>query len=60
MKCVQDGEHKDCPLDGDCIFLDIWKRVQKATSEIYDQTTMADLVAEQKARTKRFVLDFAI
>lgn len=60
VKCVQDGEHRECPLDGDCVFLDVWKRVQQVTTEIYDQTTMGDLVEEQKARTRRFVPNFAI
>lgn len=60
VKCVQDGEHSECLLGDDCVFMNVWKSVQRTTSEIYDRTTMADLVEEQRARTRRFAVDFTI
>jgi Rrf2 family protein len=60
VKCIQDADHSNCPLDGDCVFMGVWTRVQNAMSDIYDQTTMADLVAEYRAKSSRFVPNFVI
>jgi Rrf2 family protein len=60
VACIRDGDSSNCPLDGECVFYDIWVEVQKVTSEIYDQTTVDDLVTRHKAKAGRFVPNFAI
>lgn len=38
----------DCGLHGACVFLPMWQQVQKAVSDVYDNTTFLDLVIQEK------------
>jgi Rrf2 family cysteine metabolism transcriptional repressor len=49
-----------CPLHGNCVFLSMWGRVQKAVSEVYDRTTLQDLIEEERRMWARFVPNYAI
>lgn len=52
VKCIDlDGEI-DCPLQDRCAFGGMWQRARDAVSEIYDNTTFADLIAEQRAERR--------
>mgnify|MGYP006310018103 CR=1 FL=1 len=42
------------------VFVPIWKRVENALSEIYDQTTFRDLLDEEERLRSTFVPDFTI
>lgn len=46
VACMTDKSNKKCSLLGNCVFLAMWERAAKAVSEVYDQTTFQDLVAE--------------
>jgi Rrf2 family cysteine metabolism transcriptional repressor len=48
VECVVDSSRGDCPLYGDCAFLPMWEKVQKAISGVYDSTTFQDLVDQEK------------
>jgi Rrf2 family protein len=39
---------KQCPFNCNCAFLPMWKKVSGAIFQIYDQTTFAELLANQK------------
>lgn len=41
-----------CPLNGDCTFKPMWNRAQKAMIEVYDKTTIKDLLLDE-AKLKR-------
>ncbi len=58
--CVTGESEQQCPLHGDCVFLDMWGKVQQAVSAIYDTTTFEYLVAEDARRAKRYVPSYAI
>lgn len=60
VKCISGEGGQGCPLKGDCVFMGVWQRVEQATSEIYDQTTLADLVAEQQSGASHYVANFTI
>jgi len=38
---------KQCPFSCDCAFLPMWKKVSSAIFQIYDETTFAELLANQ-------------
>jgi len=38
-----------CPLHDNCAFIGLWKRAEKAASDVYNQTSLQDLVHEQNA-----------
>ncbi len=47
VECVVDSSRGDCPLYGNCAFLSMWEKVQKAISDVYDNTTFQDLVDQE-------------
>jgi len=60
VNCVG-GETKDlCPLHGNCVFLGMWERANRAVSSVYDGTTFQDLLDEDKRRTGTLVLSYSI
>ena len=38
-----------CPLYGDCVFLSMWKRAERAVTEVYDSTSFQDLLNAENA-----------
>lgn len=43
-KCVADSE---CPFDSECAFADMWERVNRAVFDIFDETTIKDLLENE-------------
>ena len=39
---------KDCPFECDCAFVPMWEKVNQAIFKIYDETTFADLIKNEK------------
>lgn len=60
--CVEDETPVEgvCPLHGHCVFVAMWGRVQRAVSEVYDKTTLEDLIEEEKAMWAKFVPNYTI
>ncbi len=59
--CVTEaGRESDCPLYGDCPFLPMWEKVRKAVLEVYDNTTLLDLVEEEQRKRGDYVPTYAI
>lgn len=48
VDCVTAGGKAKCPMDGTCVFMPIWERVEDAVSEVYDNTTFQYLVEEEE------------
>lgn len=53
VDCSSAGGKAKCKLDGTCVFLPVWKRVQKAVSGVYDTTTFADLIEQEERMRMR-------
>lgn len=53
VKCVSGGNVTDCTHYGHCVFLDMWSRAQKALANVYNRTTLADLVDRQRALARQ-------
>ena len=51
------NQSSSCTLYGDCAFMPMWQKAKDALSEIYDNTSFADLVEED---AKNVVSDYAI
>ena len=60
VTCVDEGTQAECPLHGDCVFLPMWERAQKAMAEVYDGTTFADLVRQEREGIGRYVPSYTI
>ncbi len=60
VDCLTDRSKDKCRLYGDCAFLSMWERVQEAISNVYDNTTFADLVEQEKQRGDKHVLCYSI
>jgi len=60
VDCLTPGGKHHCPLDGQCVFLPLWQRVQDAVSAIYTTTTFQDLVDQEQQRCSGYVPTFTI
>ena len=49
VKCIDLGGEMNCALRGRCAFQGMWARARDAVSDIYDNTTFADLIDKQRA-----------
>ncbi|MGI6367572.1 MAG: RrF2 family transcriptional regulator [Anaerolineae bacterium] len=50
--CVQDDVIHDCLRSGFCPVRSVWEKVTRATQEILESTSFAQLVEEERARRK--------
>lgn len=50
--CVADPHRENCPLYGDCVFFPMWDRAKQAIENVYDGTTLADLVEQDRLRKR--------
>lgn len=46
VRCV-DGSTQ-CPLQGHCVFLGLWQRATAALADVYDNTSLQDLIEEEQ------------
>jgi len=58
VKCLAAPGSGECPLEGHCAFIALWEKAMAAVTEVYDSTTLADLVDEE--RSVRRVLNYCI
>ena len=47
-----DGDINDCPRQGNCATLRLWREIDEAISGVVERVTLADLVAWQQELTK--------
>ncbi|MBN2294001.1 MAG: Rrf2 family transcriptional regulator [Pirellulales bacterium] len=44
VECVTDNTSGDCPLDGTCVFMFMWREAQAAMENVYFKTSFKDLI----------------
>jgi Rrf2 family transcriptional regulator, cysteine metabolism repressor len=44
VQCMLGREQKHCRLKGQCTFMEVWQKAQAALEEVYDSTTLQDLI----------------
>jgi Rrf2 family protein len=47
-KCVALVPEINCPFKGDCAFFPMWNKVKDAIYKVYDETTIQDLIDNEK------------
>jgi Rrf2 family transcriptional regulator, cysteine metabolism repressor len=60
VRCIAGSSGKACPLLGNCAFEGLWERSKNAVSEVYDSTTLDDLVQEDRTRQSVEALNYCI
>jgi len=60
LHCFGVEDKSDCPLDGDCIFLDLWEKAAEAMGRVFDGTTFADLVKRDRQKRGEYVVSYSI
>ncbi len=50
----------ECSLHGKCVFTQMWERVAKATSDVYDRTSFQDLVEDEIRMEKAASFTYSI
>jgi Rrf2 family protein len=60
--CVNEENTDSCPLQGQCVFLPLWERAQKALAQVYDGTTFQDLIDQESQLAQKYgsCLDYVI
>jgi Rrf2 family protein len=53
VECVACISKRDCPFDGNCAFASMWNKVNEAMYKIYDETTIQDLINNEKTIMRR-------
>lgn len=60
VQCTIEQGQANCPLHGKCAFMGMWGRARDAISNVYDQTTFDDLLAEELAANDKYVASYCI
>lgn len=60
VDCLSFGSKDTCRLYGSCAFLPMWKKVQKAISDVYDNTTFEYLVEQEKNASEGNAISYSI
>jgi DNA-binding IscR family transcriptional regulator len=48
-----DSAARKCPMFGSCVFLGVWERARTAMENVYDGTTIGELLSEDRRLQER-------
>lgn len=48
VRCAEGRSDKDCRLKNRCAFMDLWLKAQKAMEDVYNKTTLQDLIDNER------------
>ena len=60
VACMAGEDSLKCSLRGKCVFIGLWRRAEKAASDVYDQTSFQDLLDDQTVMNKTASLSYSI
>jgi Rrf2 family transcriptional regulator, cysteine metabolism repressor len=60
VACMTDKPSATCSLDGDCAFIEMWRRVAAAVSEVYDSISFQDLAHNSAVKKQHCQLTYFI
>ena len=60
VACGSTDSSENCPLYGDCAFMNMWEKAQKAIAAVYDGTTFQNLVNEEMSKKLKYVECYSI
>jgi len=55
VDCFSDLKINPCKLKGSCVFRPVWKRAQQAVENIYDNTTLQDLINNEQNSDEKVI-----
>ena len=53
VKCVAGRSEEHCRLKNRCAFAGVWQKAQKAMEEVYDNTTLQDLIDDERTAAQQ-------
>ena len=53
VQCVSGRGHGHCPMKGQCAFMGLWHKAQAAVEEVYDSTTLQDLIDNERSEAEK-------
>jgi Rrf2 family transcriptional regulator, cysteine metabolism repressor len=60
IACMTDKDGFQCALHGKCVFMGMWQRVAKASSDVYDHTTFQDLIDDERSLQQTTSIHYSI
>ena len=60
ISCLGEKMQENCPMKDWCVFLPMWEKANKAMLAVYDSTSFADLLNQEKAFLEESVPTFQI
>jgi Rrf2 family protein len=53
VKCVVGRSDEHCRLKDGCAFMGVWQKAQRAMEEVYDNTTLQDLIDDERTAARQ-------
>jgi Rrf2 family cysteine metabolism transcriptional repressor len=60
VECLADPGSADCVFKGDCVFVPLWEELRAAVQNVYDSTTLQDLLDRDDARLASIAYNYSI
>ena len=60
VECLTDPNSSDCLFKGDCVFVGLWEEVRSSVQNVYDSTTLQDLLDRDIARLAAVAYNYSI
>jgi Rrf2 family protein len=60
VSCMSGRTSEECALRDNCVFIQLWKRAEKAVGDVYDLTSLQDLLDDDAIRQHAAPLTYAI
>ncbi len=60
IDCADAGPGRDCALRPGCVLLPMWERAHRAMMDVYDTTSLQDLVEQERAASECEAPNYAI
>jgi Rrf2 family transcriptional regulator, cysteine metabolism repressor len=60
IECAEAGAVPGCPLRLGCVLLPMWERAHQAMMDVFDETSLRDLVDQERETDGCQALDYAI
>lgn len=60
VSCAVDDKNSQCMLLGHCAFLGLWRKAGDALRQVYEKTTLQDLIDEERDALDNSATDYCI
>jgi Rrf2 family transcriptional regulator, cysteine metabolism repressor len=60
VECLTGPTTADCLFKGECVFLPLWEEVRNAVAQVYESTTLQDLVDREEERLAATASNYSI